>query len=96
MRIVRDYQFTRPEDRGASVAIGNFDGVHRGHSHVIGLARRPDAPLGVVTFEPHPREVFAPDAPPFRLMNAEARALMGALDETRDVGHDQRRVLVVG
>jgi riboflavin kinase/FMN adenylyltransferase len=74
MRIVRDYQFTRPEDRGASVAIGNFDGVHRGHSHVIGLARRPEAPLGVVTFEPHPREFFAPDAPPFRLMNAEARA----------------------
>jgi hypothetical protein len=74
MRIVRDYQFTRPEDRGAAVAIGNFDGVHRGHAHVIDLARRPGAPLGVVTFEPHPREFFAPDAPPFRLMNAEARA----------------------
>lgn len=74
MRIVRDYQFTRPEERGASVAIGNFDGVHRGHAHVIDLARRPDAPLGVVTFEPHPRTFFAPDAPPFRLMNAEARA----------------------
>jgi FAD synthase len=41
MRIVRDYQFTRPEERGASVAIGNFDGVHRGHAHVIDLARRP-------------------------------------------------------
>lgn len=60
--------------RGASVAMGNFDGVHRGHHSVIDAARRPDAPLGVVTFEPHPREVFAPDAPPFRLMNAEARA----------------------
>jgi riboflavin kinase/FMN adenylyltransferase len=74
MRTVRDHQFTRPEERGASVAIGNFDGVHRGHAHVIGLARRAEAPLGVVTFEPHPREYFAPDAPPFRLMNAEARA----------------------
>jgi riboflavin kinase/FMN adenylyltransferase len=41
---------------------------------VIDLARRPGAPLGIVTFEPHPRQVFAPDAPPFRLMNAEARA----------------------
>jgi riboflavin kinase / FMN adenylyltransferase len=41
---------------------------------VIDLARRGDAPLGVVTFEPHPRQVFAPEAPPFRLMNAEARA----------------------
>jgi riboflavin kinase/FMN adenylyltransferase len=37
-------------------------------------AALPDAPLGVVTFEPHPREYFAPDAPPFRLMGAEARA----------------------
>ena len=73
MQIVRDYQFVRPLDRGASAAIGNFDGVHLGHQHVIDLARR-DAPLGVVTFEPHPREYFAPDAPPFRLMNAEARA----------------------
>lgn len=61
-------------DRGASVAMGNFDGVHLGHQSVIDLARRADAPLGVVTFEPHPRQVFAPDAPPFRLMNAEARA----------------------
>lgn len=76
MRIVRDYQFVKPADRGASAAIGNFDGVHLGHRSVIELARkaRPDAPLGVVTFEPHPREYFAPDAPPFRLMSAEARA----------------------
>jgi riboflavin kinase / FMN adenylyltransferase len=74
MRILRDPQYTRPQDRGASAAIGNFDGVHRGHCHVIDLARRPDAPLGVVTFEPHPRAFFAPDAPPFRLMNAAARA----------------------
>ena len=61
-------------DRGASVAMGNFDGVHLGHQSVIDLARQTDAPLGVVTFEPHPRQVFAPEAPPFRLMNAEARA----------------------
>lgn len=54
--------------------MGNFDGVHLGHRSVIDLARRADAPLGIVTFEPHPRQVFAPDAPPFRLMNAEARA----------------------
>lgn len=74
MRVLRDYQYAQSRDRGASVAIGNFDGVHRGHQHVLGLAKRMDAPLGVVTFEPHPREVFAPDAPPFRLMNAEARA----------------------
>ena len=74
MRIIRDYQFVEPQDRGASVAIGNFDGVHRGHLSVIDLARRADAPLGIMTFEPHPRSYFAPDAPPFRLMSSEARA----------------------
>ncbi|WP_299784011.1 bifunctional riboflavin kinase/FAD synthetase [uncultured Marivita sp.] len=76
MKIVRDYQFVADGDRGATVAIGNFDGVHHGHQAVIKLARDavPDAPLGVLTFEPHPREYFAPDAPPFRLMNAKARA----------------------
>jgi riboflavin kinase / FMN adenylyltransferase len=78
MRTVRDHLYVRPEDRGASAAIGNFDGVHRGHEAVIDLARtearRRGVPLGVVTFEPHPREHFAPEAPPFRLMNAEAKA----------------------
>lgn len=80
MRIVRDYQFVSPEDRGATVAIGNFDGVHLGHQAVIDIARRaqPDAPLGVLTFEPHPREYFSTlsgkPAPAFRLMNATAKA----------------------
>ena len=76
MHIIRDFQFVEPEDRGASVAIGNFDGVHVGHQSVIELARRaaPDAPLGVMTFEPHPREYFAPESPPFRLMRGNARA----------------------
>ncbi|WP_170466746.1 bifunctional riboflavin kinase/FAD synthetase [Ruegeria arenilitoris] len=76
MQIIRDFQFVEPEDRGASVAIGNFDGIHVGHQSVIELARSvaPDAPLGVLTFEPHPREYFAPAAPPFRLMRDTARA----------------------
>lgn len=76
MRIVRDFQFVEHQDRGATVAIGNFDGVHLGHQSVIELARKavPGAPLGVMTFEPHPREYFAPDSPPFRLMRAETRA----------------------
>ncbi|MBA3911342.1 MAG: bifunctional riboflavin kinase/FMN adenylyltransferase [Rhodobacter sp.] len=62
-----------PSTRGTSVAMGNFDGIHRGHQAVIDLARG-HGPLGIVTFEPHPRQFFNPDAPPFRLMNAEARA----------------------
>ncbi|KAF0116728.1 MAG: riboflavin kinase / FMN adenylyltransferase [Rhodobacteraceae bacterium] len=67
------WQGLDPSARGASVAMGNFDGVHRGHQAVIDLARGP-APLGIVTFEPHPRQFFAPQSPAFRLMNAEARA----------------------
>ncbi|TFL17624.1 bifunctional riboflavin kinase/FAD synthetase [Jannaschia formosa] len=74
MRILRDPDDIPADARGASAAIGNFDGVHLGHQHVIDRARRPGAPLGIVTFHPHPREVFAPDAPPFRLMSPDARA----------------------
>lgn len=78
MRILQRLHDLTSDDRGASAAIGNFDGVHIGHQKVIDIARREGdrigAPLGVVTFEPHPREVFRPDAPPFRLMNAEAKA----------------------
>ena len=53
--------------------MGNFDGLHIGHQSVINLARN-HGPLGIVTFEPHPREYFAPTSAPFRLMNARARA----------------------
>lgn len=74
MRTIRNWTGVADMPRGASVALGNFDGVHRGHQSVIDHARRASAPLGVVTFEPHPREVFVPDAPPFRLMNSESRA----------------------
>ena len=64
------------EARGASAAIGNFDGVHRGHQAVIALARAAagDAALGVVTFDPHPREFFRRDTGPFRLMTPDTRA----------------------
>ncbi|MDH3264206.1 MAG: bifunctional riboflavin kinase/FAD synthetase [Paracoccaceae bacterium] len=78
MRIHRSWEGLSPDARGASVAMGNFDGVHLGHRAVIDLAAdeaaRLGAASGVVTFEPHPRQFFAPDAPPFRLMNAETRA----------------------
>jgi riboflavin kinase/FMN adenylyltransferase len=75
MKHVRALSDVGPEDRGASAAIGNFDGVHLGHQAVLARARDHAAPgkLAVVTFEPHPREVFVPDGPPFRLMNAEAK-----------------------
>ena len=73
MQVLTHWTDVDPSLRGASVAMGNFDGVHRGHQAVIDLARRADRPLGVITFEPHPRQVFAPDSAPFRLMNAEGR-----------------------
>ncbi|HSF92085.1 MAG TPA: bifunctional riboflavin kinase/FMN adenylyltransferase, partial [Paracoccaceae bacterium] len=78
MRIFRTFSDLADDARGAVVAMGNFDGVHLGHQSVLALAREAaatlNAPLGVITFEPHPRGFFAPDAPAFRLMNAEARA----------------------
>jgi riboflavin kinase/FMN adenylyltransferase len=65
-----------PDDaRGASAAIGNFDGVHRGHQAVIALAQAAGTgPLGIVTFDPHPREYFGRAPGPFRLMTPDARA----------------------
>ena len=78
MRIIRDTHFIAPSDRGAAAAIGNFDGVHLGHQAVIDLTRKAasdaSAPLGIMTFEPHPRSYFSNDPNPFRLMNAEAKA----------------------
>jgi len=78
MQIHQHWQGLDPSARGASIAMGNFDGVHLGHRAVIDLARPdggdPHIPLGILTFEPHPRDFFAPHGPPFRLMNAQARA----------------------
>ena len=73
MQIYQHWQGLVAAARGASVAMGNFDGIHIGHQSVINLARD-HGPLGIVTFEPHPREYFAPTSAPFRLMNAGARA----------------------
>jgi riboflavin kinase/FMN adenylyltransferase len=74
--VVRD---SAPADalRGAVVAIGNFDGVHRGHRAVIATARERAAALGrpaaVLTFEPHPRAFFNPNEPLFRLTDEASK-----------------------
>ncbi len=62
--------------RGGTVALGNFDGVHLGHAAVLRAAHaaRPDLPLAALTFEPHPREHFRPEDPPFRLTLLLAKA----------------------
>jgi riboflavin kinase/FMN adenylyltransferase len=77
MQIYRDFKDLPAGLRGAAIAIGNFDGVHKGHQAVINeagrLARANDRPWAVLTFEPHPRQVFQPDAAPFRLTPGPAK-----------------------
>lgn len=78
IRVIRGWQDLAPGDRGAALAMGSFDGVHRGHQEVIALARKAardlGAPLGVITFDPHPRVYFRPDEPAFRLMKTDQQA----------------------
>jgi len=75
LHILHGWRNVDPEARGASVALGNFDGVHRGHRQVIAAAAKAAAalraPLAVISFEPHPRRWFNPADEPFRLMNTD-------------------------
>lgn len=81
LRVIRGWKGLQPGDQGAALAMGSFDGVHRGHQRVIALAAKAagelGTPLGVITFDPHPRVYFRPDEPAFRLMkpDQQARAL---------------------
>lgn len=78
IQVIRGWRGLPAGQRGAAVAIGAFDGVHRGHQAVIAHAREAaqamGVPLGVVSFDPHPRRWFQPDAAPFRLMTADQMA----------------------
>ncbi|HEY1223630.1 MAG TPA: bifunctional riboflavin kinase/FAD synthetase [Brevundimonas sp.] len=78
IQVIRGWRDLPADQRGAAVAIGAFDGVHRGHQAVIANAREAaqaiGAPLGVVSFDPHPRRWFQPDAAPFRLMTPDQMA----------------------
>jgi riboflavin kinase/FMN adenylyltransferase len=75
LKIVTGWQDLPPELKGASVALGNFDGVHRGHRQVIAeaakAAARLNAPLGVIRFSPHPVRALRPDLEPFLLTSAD-------------------------
>ncbi len=80
--IIQDWRDVPAALRGATLALGNFDGVHLGHAAVLRAAHaaRPDLALAALTFEPHPREHFRPDDPPFRLTLLPAKAeALGAL-----------------
>ena len=64
--------------RGGVVAIGNFDGMHRGHQAVLQSAldeaRKRDVPALLLTFEPHPRKIFRPEVPLFVLTPPQVKA----------------------
>lgn len=72
MELVRGLANLRDPHRGSVVTIGNYDGVHRGHQHMLATvtarARELGMPATVVTFEPTPREYFEGDSAPARLM----------------------------
>jgi riboflavin kinase/FMN adenylyltransferase len=95
MRVIHGWKALAEADRGAAVALGNFDGVHLGHQRVIAdageAARSLGAPLGVISFEPHARMHFQPEAPPFRLMTAHQLART-----VRDLGADRLYLLPFG
>lgn len=83
------------EAQGPVLAIGNFDGVHKGHrallSYAQDMAQKQSRPLAVLTFEPHPRALFRPDDPPFRITsaNVKARRLEAAgIDTVFSLGFD--------
>lgn len=83
LRVIRGWKDLPAADRGAAVAMGSFDGVHRGHQRVIALAAKAAGDLGrqlgVITFDPHQRAYFRPEEPAFRLMkpDQQARVLEG-------------------
>jgi riboflavin kinase / FMN adenylyltransferase len=74
MAIFADYRGLPASARGASVALGNFDGLHAGHRAVMDAARKAgQGKLSVATFEPPPRAYFRPNDPPFRILRPERR-----------------------
>ncbi len=74
MQVFRHYENLPPAARGATVAIGNFDGVHRGHQALLKHAKTLGTKLGVLAFEPHPQEFFKPGGERFRLTPFRAKA----------------------
>ncbi len=82
MRLLRAHEPIPQEFLRAVVAIGNFDGLHRGHQELLAVARDQakglGRPWGIVTFEPHPRSFFKPDEPVFRLTPLPLKARLAS------------------
>ena len=81
MHLIRHNSSVIDHAKGGVVAIGNFDGLHKGHQLVISEARSVSQQIGkpfnVLTFRPHPRRFFRPNEKPFRLtpFRAKTRAV---------------------
>lgn len=74
MAVFADYRGLPESARGASIALGNFDGLHAGHRAVMDAARLAgQGRFAVATFEPPPRAYFRPGDPPFRIFRPERR-----------------------
>ena len=82
MEILRDAAVAAGHLRGGALALGNFDGVHRGHQAVIGAAvlqaRAAGRPALVATFDPHPSCYFRPETPPFALTSMDQKLALFA------------------
>ena len=72
MEVINGWLNVPAQLKNASLAIGNFDGVHRGHRAVIAAAKQAAKsaalPMGVMVFEPYPRQFFQPQKPIFRTL----------------------------
>ncbi len=99
VRVIHGFDAVTPALAGGVLTIGNFDGVHLGHRHILqtcaGLRSGKDAPVVAVTFEPHPLTIVAPQRAPRRLtaLDEKLHQLGRGGADVAVVGHSDRQLL---